>query len=140
MPEGGEGKPLLEPLADLIDEVRQGARGRHPQGQLLVRAGRPQASLGPEDEQLVVRLRAALAKLATAAASGTGARVAGLRVAQMRLDAAEALMRRKLMIGQGERLPQLLPSFVFLAMLPLLGRTDALRVSARAAELLEGGA
>jgi hypothetical protein len=126
---------LLQVVTDLSDEVGR-ARGQQPPGDRR----RADARLSTGDEQLVVRLRVGLGQLAAAAGSEHGGSPDRLAAVRMRLDAAESVMRRKIQCGQAERLPQLLPSFIFLAVLPLLGQTEALRVSGRAAQLLEMGA
>ena len=55
------------------------------------------------------------------------------------LKRAELVVRGELLRGEGERLAALLPSFAFLVVLPLLGKGEALRISERAAELLDSG-
>ena len=78
-----------------------------------------------QDEQLVTELRAGLAGLA------------GLRpgepveppALQWALDGAEFVVRNDILLGQSARLPHRLPSFVFLVLLPLLGKPEALRAA-----------
>lgn len=88
-----------------------------------------------EDEQLVVRLRAGLARLGARTGTPTR-RNESLRRA---LDAAEYVTRGEILMGREERLPQLLPGFAFLAVLPTSGRAEALHASRQASRLLEGG-
>jgi hypothetical protein len=45
------------------------------------------------------------------------------------LGAAEAVLRRELLAGRPERLPALLPDFVYAATVPFLGRAEALRLA-----------
>ena len=53
------------------------------------------------------------------------------------LDGAEFVVRGDILLGQSARLSQRLPSFVFLVLLPLLGKPEALRAADRAARLLD---
>jgi hypothetical protein len=48
------------------------------------------------------------------------------------------VMRGELVRGNGEKLASLLPDFVFLVTLPMVEQAEALKLSRRAAELLEG--
>jgi hypothetical protein len=134
--EGVERRRLLLALGELCNEVCQGPREEEPHGKVLPEAWRPHAEMGIEDEKLVAGLKSCLGRLASAARSGRGEPVQAAAV-RRRLDGAEFVMRREIMMGQGERLPQLLPSFVFLVVLPLLGHTEALHLSERAAQLLD---
>jgi hypothetical protein len=54
------------------------------------------------------------------------------------LDSAEFLARWHLLGGRGARIPQLLPSFVYLVLSPRSGPPAALSESRRAARLLQG--
>ena len=54
---------------------------------------------------------------------------------QAALDGAEFVARGDILTGR-RRLPQLLPSFAFLAVLPQMGKAEALRVAGRAAQLV----
>lgn len=137
--EAVERKRLLQALTELCEEVGEGARGEKPDGGALARARQPDERLSIDDEQLVARLRAGLATLATAAGSRGDEPDEVLATVRTRLDGAESVMCRKILIGQGERLPQLLPSFVFLVLLPLSGHAEALRVCMQAEHLLEKG-
>lgn len=133
--EAVERRRLLRALVELCDEVCA-AEPREParDGDVIPEAWRPAAVLGSDDEELVAGLRFGLGRLATGVGSGGAGQVA--TAVRRRLDGAEFVMRREIMMGQGERLPRLLPSFVFLVVLPLLGHAEALRVSERAARLL----
>lgn len=133
---GIERKRLLRVLSDLSEGEGDEARAQHGQAEELA-AGRPfDARLGEDDEQLVTELRAGLAKLA---GSRRGEPVDGTAAVQGALDGAEFVVRGDLLSGRGARLPQLLPSFVFLVLLPLLGKPEALRAAERAARLLDRG-
>lgn len=89
--------------------------------------------LGPEDEALARRVREGLARIATALGfSGEGPRA---RVVSVALDGAEMALRGELVSGKAEQLPQLMPSLVFLVVLPLVDQDRALELSARTGEL-----
>jgi hypothetical protein len=130
---GTERKRLLRVLSDLSEGEGNEARAQHGRAEELA-AKRPfDARLGEDDEQLVTELRVGLAKLA---GSRQGEPVDAAAV-QGALDGAEFVVRGDLLSGQSARLPQLLPSFVFLVLLPLLGKPEALRAAERAARLLD---
>ena len=131
---GIERKRLLRVLSDLSEGEGNEARAQHGQTEQLA-AERPfDARLGEDDEQLVTELRAGLAKLA---GSRQGKPVDAAAAVQGALDGAEFVVRGDLLSGQSARLPQMLPSFVFLVLLPLLGKPEALRAAERAARLLD---
>jgi hypothetical protein len=132
---GSERKRLLWALAELSTEDGPGSRGIQPKQADTPLAERPlDATLGAEDERLVTELRAGLAELA---GLSPGETVEGAVAVRRALDGAEFVVRGDLLTGQSARLPQLLPSFVFLVLLPLLGKPEALRVAERAARLLD---
>lgn len=93
--------------------------------------------LDSADEELIARLRGALASLASAAQdSGDGGRNSEAAVIAA-LDGAELVMRGEILLGNGARLSALVPSFAFLATLPVVGKERSLTLSRRVAELLE---
>lgn len=94
-------------------------------------------TLSPEDESLVATIRQSLAKVAAAvsAARRGGAPHSAVSAA---LDGAELVMRGELASGNAAQLPSLLPSFVFLVTLPVVGQDEALDLSRRTSELIEG--
>jgi AcrR family transcriptional regulator len=55
--------------------------------------------------------------------------------ARAALGGAEALLRREITKGRAGRLPQLLPDFVYAALVPWVGQAEALRQSKLAAKL-----
>jgi hypothetical protein len=133
---GTERKRLLRVLSDLSDGKGDDVRARRRQAEGFA-AERPlDPRLGDDDEQLVTELRAGLAMLAR---SRQGEPVDSAAAVQGALDGAEFVVRGDLLSGRGARLPQLLPSFVFLVLLPLLGKPEALRAAERAARLLDRG-
>jgi hypothetical protein len=131
-----EPRRLLDVLSALCDEVGSRAGGEDPHADDAEPAGEwpPGAMLSEEDEQLVAGLRGGLATLAGALRVRLVQAPAAVRGA---LDGAELLARSEILSGRRERLPQLLPSFAFLVVLPLVGKSEALRISRRADALLE---
>ena len=91
--------------------------------------------LGLEDESLVSGLRRALVKVA--AALDADPEDAHLNRVRFAIDSAEMATLGELMAGNASRLPRLLPSFVFMVALPVAGQDLALKLSQRAAELVD---
>jgi hypothetical protein len=98
---------------------------------------RAPGQLDAGDEELIVRLRAALARLAAAARAGEDGVKGSERAVTTALDGAELVMRGEILLGNGDRISDLVPSFAFLATLPMTGKQRALTISRRATELLE---
>lgn len=92
--------------------------------------------LNAEDESLVAGVRSGLAKVAAALGNGGPDRDSRTAVGAA-LDGAEMVMRGELVIGNGGQLPTLLPSFVFLVVLPVVEQDRALELSRRTSELVE---
>jgi len=69
---------------------------------------------------------------------GTGANGSGVSTLQARasLGALEALVRRELTAGRAERLPRLLPDFVYAALVPFVGQREALCQARQAARVV----
>lgn len=92
--------------------------------------------LAPEDEDLMAALREALAKIAAAIGGEEhGSRDHGATSAT--LDGIEMVIRGELLRGNASRLPELLPSFVFLVALPVGEQDEAIALSQKAAKLVE---
>jgi hypothetical protein len=91
--------------------------------------------LSGEDESLVEGLRGGLARIA-AALGGRDGDSPG-RAVSAALDGAEMVIRGELISGHREKLPRLMPSFVFLVTLPIVDQDRALELSRRTEELLE---
>ena len=53
------------------------------------------------------------------------------------IDGAELVMRGELLSGNADRLPALMPSFVFLVALPVVDQDRALELSRRTIELID---
>lgn len=102
----------------------------------------PEADAAPSsDEQLIPALRRTLARIAAAleAQEGAGGQDAagGEDAVAAALDGIERVMKGELALGNGDRLPALLPGFVFLIALPLVGQGDGIDLSNRCGQLLE---
>jgi hypothetical protein len=93
--------------------------------------------LNSEDELLVARARRGLARIA-AALDGEAPEGASGNAVSAALDGAEMVIRGELVSGNADRLPSLIPSFVFLVALPLVDQDRALELSQRAGQLVEG--
>jgi hypothetical protein len=92
--------------------------------------------LDSEDEQLVAEVKGSLARLADALGAAEHPEAVQKLLAAT-LDGAEMTMRGELMRGRCERLPALMPSFVFLVALPIVPEGEAFDLSQRTVELLE---
>jgi hypothetical protein len=53
------------------------------------------------------------------------------------LDGAESVIRGELLFGNADRLPALMPGFVFLVVLPVVDQDRALELSRRTEELIQ---
>jgi hypothetical protein len=104
-------------------------------GSILSEKGVMVGILSSEDELAVTTLRGRLAKIAAALADT--AKPANQRAVLAALDGAEMVMRGELVNGNGSGLPRLMPSFIFLVALPIVGQDRALELSRRSAELIE---
>jgi hypothetical protein len=90
---------------------------------------------GVEEEALVGGLRRALVRIAAAlCADLENGQLLRVRVA---IDGAEMATRGELLAGNAWHLPRLFPSFVFLVALPTVEQDLALKLSQRAAELID---
>jgi hypothetical protein len=94
--------------------------------------------LSPQDESLVATLRRSLAKVAAAAAGAARPEAADQSGVSAALDGAELVVRGELARGNATQLPALMPSFVFLVTLPIVEQDEALELSRRTAELIDG--
>jgi hypothetical protein len=99
--------------------------------------GGASGELNPEDESLVATVRRGLAKVA-AAAGAARSRGGDQSAVSAALDCAELVMRGELARGNATQLPALMPSFVFLVTLPIVDQNEALNLSRRTAELIDG--
>jgi hypothetical protein len=136
VPAGNYGGVLIEVADQLCAELSYAESGGIP-GALstLAEEGVMARMLSPKDESLVSSVREGLARVAAAVAAGSVE--PSLRAVQIALDGAEMVMRGELVSGNEDRLPSLMPSFVFLVALPTVGQNRALALSRRAQSLVE---
>ncbi len=92
--------------------------------------------LSAHDELVVRRLKRSLTKIAVAL-GGYDPGSAQARIVPAVLDGTEMVMRGEVLKGNGERLPKLMPDFVFLVALPIVDQDRAIDLSRRASELIE---
>jgi hypothetical protein len=137
--QAGKRKALLRVADRLCAELGYGESEFLPEGRsgLCGNNGGLADILSPEDESLVAALRGRLAKVAAAAGTtrSDGLPESAVGVA---LDGAELVIRGELVRGNAERLPDLMPSFVFLVTLPIVEQDEALDLSRRTSELIAG--
>lgn len=93
--------------------------------------------LSDEDESLVAHMRRGLARVAAAVRARTPAREPEWRSGAV-LDGVELVMRGELAMGNAQQLPSLVPAFVFLVTLSIAEQDEALGLSQRTSELIEG--
>lgn len=87
-----------------------------------------------QDEHLIAEIRRALARVAASLDGGGEEPENAVGAA---LDGAEMVMRGEVATGNSNRLPALLPGFVYLVALPVVGQDTALAMSKRCARLVE---
>jgi hypothetical protein len=135
VPAGNYGEAVLQVAYALCAELGYAGTGDVPGGQSMLGAAGPMAEvLSAEDESLVMKLREALAKIA--AAVGAKTEDPDVWPVWSALDGAEMTIRGELVHDQAERLPQLMPSLVFLVVLPIVDQDKALELSRRTTELI----
>lgn len=140
MPAGNESFEALLRVADQLSTelgYEEGAEIPGADSPLGGEEGPLVGMLNTDDELLVARVRLGLAKVAAALGdeSSDGAPASAIGAA---LDGAEMVIRGELLRGNAARLPELMPSFVFLVTLPVVDQDRALELSKRAALLIEG--
>lgn len=140
MPGGSQQEALLAVVDKLCAELGYADGQGEPLGArspLSGINGSMSGALSPEDESLVAEMRRSLAKLAAAAGAGRPDR-GPKRAVYAALDGAELVMRGELVSGNAAQLPRLMSSFVFLVALPIVEQDEALELSRRTSELIEG--
>jgi hypothetical protein len=132
---GNYGEALLRVADRLCEETLLDPPGEIPGARsTLADAGVASGILNSEDQALVADLRRGLAKLA----EGLGATEdEGVQAVGVALDSVERTVLGQLVSGNEKQLPKLMPSFVFLVALPLVGQDHALELSARTEELVK---
>ena len=140
MPAGDQREALLR-VADQLCAEFGGADGEqevHSARSLFGGSGGgAMGVLSPQDESLVATVRWGLERVAAAAGAARpeGADQSAVSAA---LDGAELVMRGELARGSATQLPALMPSFVFLVTLPIVEQDEALKLSQRTSELIDG--
>lgn len=124
---------LLQALDWLLEEVAGEAPGADGPRDAPAALAEPFPGVEGADEQLIAALRAGLLALARPALRRRPAGEDALRGA---LDGVDIVVRGELLAGRAADLPTRLPGFVFLVLVPLLGRAEALRLADRSASLL----
>lgn len=89
-----------------------------------------------EDEVLVATMRRGLTMVATALTAGRP-KEASRSAVSAALDRTELVMRGELLTDNPEKLPALIPSFVFLVTLPIVELDRALDLAGRTSELID---
>jgi hypothetical protein len=137
---GDQREALLEVADQLCAEFGypDGEEGMHgTRSALGGTGGGATGVLSPQDESLVATVRQGLAKVA-AAAGATRSEAADKSAVSAALDGAELVMRGELARGNAPQLAALMPSFVFLVTLPIVAQDEALALSRRTSELIDG--
>lgn len=135
VPAGNYGEVLLKVADQLCAELGFAESGPTPGARSVLGVkGVMGGILSPEDEALARRVRGGLARIATACGfTSEGPRS---RVVLVALDGAEMALRGELAGGNPEQLLQLMPSLVFLVVLPLVEQDRAVVLSRRTAALI----
>ncbi len=135
MAAGNYGEALLRVADRLCEETPFDPPAEVPGARsTLAKAGVTTGILNSEDQALVADLRKALAKLVAGLGGTEDADAQALGAA---LDGVEMMMLGQLVSGNEEQLPELMPSFVFMVALPLVGQDRALGLSVRTEELVK---
>jgi hypothetical protein len=138
MPAGNDGLALMRAMDRLCAELR-GPRGAgEDDGSTPLSDRRWDLSpvLGADDEALVATIMAGLEGVAIAAGAGS-AEGPARRAVIAALAGTELAIRGELVMGRADRLPALMPSFVFLVTLPVVDQDRALELWRRVAQLVD---
>jgi hypothetical protein len=92
--------------------------------------------LDSDEELLVAALRGSLVRIAAGVSSRDSAEPPSGEVSAA-IDGVELVIRGELVLGNSRRLPALLPGFVFLVTLPIIGQDEALDLSRRVANIID---
>jgi hypothetical protein len=135
VPAGNYGEALIEVADQLCAELAYTGSGEIPWAQSIFgEQGLMSGLLSPADESFVTELRMALAKVAEALGVRPDDPHIGLISAA--LDGAEMTVRGELVSGNEDRLPRLMPGFVFMVALPIVDQDRALELSQRTTDLI----
>lgn len=140
VPAGDQHEALLRVADQLCAQLgyAEGEEGVHgARSPLGGSDGAVRGILSPQDESLIATVRRSLAKVAAAAGAARSDGTDQSAVAAA-LDGAELVMRGELARGNATQLPALMPSFVFLVTLPIVEQDEAIKLSRRASELIDG--
>jgi hypothetical protein len=130
------GEVLLRVADQLCEELGYADPGAVPESRTTAAENSATSHvLGADDAALMVRLKAALAKIAVAV--GDGPEDSSVRPVQAALEGAELVIRGELIRGNEARLPRLMPSFVYIVALPIVEQDRALELSRRTSELID---
>jgi hypothetical protein len=137
---GADGQRMVAAIEELYSELGYSEAEPGPSEEWL-RGSQGELWEGCEKDgsELVSQLRVALAKLAHAAQGQSETPQRHERAVQSALDGAELVMRGEIAARRPEMIGAHLPGFTFIVVLPGLGRERALKLSQRAAELVDGG-
>jgi hypothetical protein len=135
----GEREALLQVVDELCAELGYPEdEGELPDARSALQVqGGLGAALSKEDESLVTKMRRGLARVEAAIRAQKPERAPAWG-AGAALDGVELVMRGELMSGNAQQLPSLVPAFVFLVSLSITEHDEALDLSRRASELIEG--
>jgi hypothetical protein len=134
---GADGQRIMR----VIDELNRELGSREELSELESRGERSVGEpvlgrLDEEGEDLVAGVRDGLARLAATAGGAAGEEDEGAAAVGAALSGVELVMRGEILLGNGERLEAMVPSFAFLATLPTVGKEQAVALAQRAEELL----
>lgn len=136
----GEEREALAAIGDRLCAELGYPSPADPAGAALERAaGNPvpfAELLSPEDELLVAAARRSLIRLAASLLAEHSPAILDTSLRAL-LDGSELVMRSEL--AAGNSLLPLMPSFVYLIVLPMLSQDEAVALSRRTASLLEEG-
>lgn len=132
MPAGNYGEALLRVADRLCAGLPSQQLGEIPGAHSTLAKDE---ALGADDQALVSKMRRGLAKIGACLSSDSG--TPDPAAMQAALDGAELVIRGELIRHNEDQLPKLMPSMVFLVVLPIVGQSRALRLSQRTAALVE---
>lgn len=127
---------VLRALAQLGDELGGAELGAETDQLSQSQEWPPITMPREEDEVLLARFRAGLARLAESLRRRPGE---GDHAVRAVLDGAQLTIRTDILTGHRKDLPELLPSFAYLVVLSVADEAQAQRVAERAAQLMEEG-